>query len=294
MKLKNYSLLGSVLTLGLATYMTYDNNRISINEIKIQSNKLPKAFDNFKILQLSDLHCKTFGKDNKRLVKKIDEINPDIIIATGDMFSTSLDLEESFLKLCKDLIKRYPIYYSLGNHETILRISKASDREWVKEYLDKIKDLGVYLLDNEMITLLRNNEKMNIYGLTLPMTFYKRRFSKGRDEKVELKGEFIESLLGKLKKDEFNILLAHNPLNFEAYVEWGSDLIFSGHVHGGAVRLPFLGGILSPEIAFLPKYKEGTYAKNNSIMVVSRGLGNSSMPVRAFNSPEIVVTTLVN
>lgn len=294
MKLKNYSLLGSALTLGLATYMTYDNNRISINEIKIQSNKLPKAFNNFKILQLSDLHCKTFGKDNKRLVKRIEDINPDIIIATGDMFSTSLDLDQSFFKLCEKLIKEYPIYYSLGNHETILRVSKASDRQWVEEYLDKIKSLGVYLLDNEMITLLRNNEKINIYGLTLPMTFYRRRFNKGRDERIELKSDFIDSLLGRPKKDEFNILLAHNPLNFEAYVQWGSDLTFSGHVHGGAVRLPFLGGILSPEIAFLPKYKEGTYAKNNSIMVVSRGLGNSSMPVRAFNSPEIVVTTLVN
>ncbi len=294
MKLRNYSLLGGALTLGLATYMTYDNNRISINKIKIQSSKLPKEFDNFKILQLSDLHCKIFGKENKRLIKKIDEINPDIIIATGDMFSTSLDLNESFFKLCEKLIKKYSIYYSLGNHETILRTSKTSYKEWVENYLDKIKSLGVCLLDNEMVTLLRNNEKINIYGLSLPMVFYRRRFNKDRDEKIELKGEFIDNLLGKPKKDEFNILLAHNPLNFEAYVEWGSDLIFSGHVHGGAVRLPILGGILSPEIAFLPKYKEGTYAKNNSIMVVSRGLGNSSMPIRAFNSPEIVVSTLVS
>ena len=294
MKLRNYSLLGGALTLGLATYMTYDNNRISINKIKIQSSKLPKEFDNFKILQLSDLHFKIFGKENKRLIKKIDEINPDIIIATGDMFSTSLDLNESFFKLCEKLIKKYSIYYSLGNHETILRTSKTSYKEWVENYLDKIKSLGVCLLDNEMVTLLRNNEKINIYGLSLPMVFYRRRFNKDRDEKIELKGEFIDNLLGKPKKDEFNILLAHNPLNFEAYVEWGSDLIFSGHVHGGAVRLPILGGILSPEIAFLPKYKEGTYAKNNSIMVVSRGLGNSSMPIRAFNSPEIVVSTLVS
>lgn len=294
MKLKNYSMLTGALALGFATYMIYDNNHISVNEIVVKSNKVPKSFVDFKILQLSDLHCKKFGENNNRLIKKINKINPDIIIATGDMFSTSLDIDESFYKLCKELIKTYPIYYSLGNHETILRISKISDRIWVEDYLNKIKKLGVHLLDNEMITLSRNNENINIYGLTLPMTFYRRRFNKGRDKKIELKADFIKKLIGSPIPNDFNILLAHNPLNFDAYAEWGSDLIFSGHVHGGAVRLPIVGGLLSPEIAFLPKYKEGFYIKNNSIMVVSRGLGNSSMPIRAFNGPEIVLTVLSN
>ena len=294
MKLKNYSMLTSALTLGFAAYMVYDNNHISISEIVVKSNKVPKDFVGFKILQLSDLHCKEFGKNNNRLIKKINKINPDIIIATGDMFSTSLDIDESFYKLCRELVNTYPIYYSLGNHETILRTSKMSDKIWVEDYLKKIKNLGVYLLDNEIITLSRNNENINIYGLTLPMIFYRRRFNKERDEKIELKSGFIENLIGKPKLDEFNILLAHNPLNFEAYAKWGSDLIFSGHVHGGAVRFPFIGGLLSPEIAFLPKYKEGFYIKDNSIMIVSRGLGNSSMPIRLFNAPEMVLTILSN
>lgn len=293
MRRKNL-MLATILTLGIGSYMIYDNNRISINEFTIKAKKLPKKFIGLKILQLSDLHCKEFGKNNIRIIEKIKEINPDIIIATGDMFSTSLDVNESFYKLCKEIIDKYPIYYSLGNHETILRTSKVSDRIWIDEYLNKIKDLGVYLLDNEMLTLTRENEKINIYGLTLPMEFYRRRFDKGRDEKIKLKASFIEKLIGKPDKSQFNILLAHNPLNFEGYEQWGSDLIFSGHVHGGAVRLPFVKGILSPEIAFFPKYKEGTYMKNNSIMIVSRGLGNSSMPVRAFNPPEIVVVTLKN
>lgn len=294
MKLKNYSMLTSALVLGFAAYTIYDNNHISVDEIVVKSNKVPKSFVDFKILQLSDLHCREFGKNNSRLIKKINKINPDIIIATGDMFSTSLDIDESFYKLCEELIDKYPIYYSLGNHETILRTSKISDKIWIEDYLNKIKNLGVYLLDNAMITLSRNNENINIYGLTLPMAFYRRRFNKERDQKIELKSDFIENLIGKPKFNEFNVLLAHNPLNFEAYAKWGSDLIFSGHVHGGAVRVPFIGGLLSPEIAFLPKYKEGFYIKNNSIMIVSRGLGNSSMPLRILNGPEIVLTILSN
>ena len=294
MKLKNYSMLTSILTLGLATYIAYDNYQISVSEIVVKSNKVPKNFVNFKILQLSDLHCKEFGNNNIRLIKKINKINPDIIIATGDMFSTSLDVNESFYKLCNELVNKYPIYYSLGNHETILRVSKLSDRIWIEDYLKKIKKLGVCLLDNEMVSIDRGNEKINIYGLTLPMMFYRRRFNSDRDEKIELKSEFIENLIGKPNLKEFNVLLAHNPLNFEAYANWGSDLIFSGHVHGGAIRLPFVGGLLSPEISFLPKYKEGFYIKNNSIMIVNRGLGNSSMPIRILNGPEMILTILSN
>lgn len=183
MKLKNYSMLTSMLTLGLATYIAYDNYQISVSEIVVKSNKVPKNFVNFKILQLSDLHCKEFGNNNIRLIKKINKINPDIIIATGDMFSTSLDVNESFYKLCNELVNKYPIYYSLGNHETILRVSKLSDRIWIEDYLKKIKNLGVCLLDNEMVSIDRGNEKINIYGLTLPMMFYRRRFNSDRDEK---------------------------------------------------------------------------------------------------------------
>lgn len=291
--IEEFLIATTTVSLGIIGYFIYENNYLSISKVEIHSPKTPKEFKNFKILQLTDLHGKTFGNNNERLIKKIKKINPDIIVATGDMFSVTRDKKENFLNLCKNIRNFYPIYYSLGNHEVIVRDSNSIDeRSWFKEYIKKLKKAGIIIIDNSRISIIKKNNRINLYGVTLPLTYYRRRFTEGREDKVILTKEYMDRLIGYAKKDEFNILLAHNPLNFNSYMDWGSDLTFSGHVHGGIVRLPFIKGILSPEVTFLPKYKEGLYREKNSSLVVGRGLGNSSIKFRLFNPPEIMVAEL--
>ncbi|MPQ44561.1 metallophosphoesterase [Clostridium tarantellae] len=283
----------SIVATATIGYFIYENNKLSISNLEIISNKIPKSFKDFKILHLTDLHGKIFGKNNSKLINKIKELNPDIIVATGDMFSVCMDEKEVFLNLCKNLRNYYPIYYSLGNHETIVKTStNFNERTWFCYYIDKLKQIGVIVIDNAKVNLVKGQDKINIYGLSLPIKYYRRRFTADRKKKLPVSKQILDNFIGECNKKNFNILLAHNPLHYDAYRAWGSDITFSGHIHGGVVRLPIIKGIFSPEVDFFPKYKEGIYLKENSALVVGRGLGNSSLKVRVLNPPEIVIITL--
>ena len=227
--------------------------------------------ENIKVLQLSDLHKKQFGKGNKRLIKKIKELSPDIIIMSGDMVSRDsgdFDGYESLL----DGIKDYRIFACFGNHETDM------PAEMLERYL-KISDrYGVKTLVNEFARL---ENGLNIAGLAVEREYYRNSDGSYRN----LKEYTIADMKKALGEHSFPVvLLAHNPLFFGVYADWGAEIIFSGHVHGGVVRFPFVKGLLSPERKLFPKYSEGTYRKKNSVMCVSRGLGK----LRLFNPPEIV------
>lgn len=257
---------------------------IGITEYNIQNEKIDKNLDGYKILQLSDLHNRAFGKDSGKLIKKIDTVSPDIIVITGDLFDKRASGISNMLKLVKNLTSKYPCYYIIGNHE--LRLGQAK----FQYVLTELKKMGVVILNNEHKEL---SENVKLYGIGYNL---KTDLSKGFEYKYkeEITKEDIEREVGSLNTTNFNILLAHTPFSFEAYSETGFDLILSGHVHGGIIRLPFLGGLLSPQRKFFPKYSEGIYTKGNSKMIVSRGLGYGGLKFRMFNNPEIVVVTLKN
>ncbi len=263
----------------------YDsNNNIDISEYKIKSNKIPMEFNNFKILQLSDLHNKKFGKDNKILVDKINNISPDIIVITGDMLTRNNNEYSTFLNLVTELTKKYKIYFILGNHEQKI---KLCDKK-IYELFKQIEDLGVILLDNKMIKITKNDSYINIYGLYISLKYYQYR----QKHTFELKD--IENSIGKLNSEDFNILLTHNPFFFKTYALWGADLTLCGHVHGGIIKVPFIGGVLSPERKFFPKYYEGTYLIDKHTLIVSRGLGVGKTMFRLFNRPELPLIILSN
>ncbi len=245
--------------------------KLDISEYNIKNSKIDK---NLKIIFLSDLH-------NRNLTKKLDEIinneKPDIIIMGGDMINESLKYSNNFINLYKTLDKEN-IYYTFGNHEDRLYYDEMD------KYIKKIKNSNIKLLNNKKDKLSKN---INIYGL------------KSEDEqylpfgKLFLTKEYIESKLEKFDKNKFNILIAHNPLEFKSYTDTEADLVLSGHVHGGLIRLPFLGALLSPDYTFFPKYSEGMYEKDNTMMIVSRGLGFSKrLPFRIFNNGEVVIINL--
>lgn len=266
----------------------YDsNNNIEIVNYEIKSHKIPKEFENFKILQLSDLHDKEFGKQNIYLIKKIKSLNPDIIVVTGDMLLRKKVNYNIFLNLAKILSKHYRIYVSLGNHEQRIRFKDKR----IYRFLKDLKSMGIVVLNNGKAEFIKKNSHINIYGLRINLKYYRYRFFK---KNMELESNEILNKLGILNKSEFNILLAHNPLYFKEYKRWGADLILSGHIHGGMIRLPVIGALLSPERTFFPKYSAGKYNIDNSTLIVNRGLGSGIIKLRIFNRPEISLITLKN
>lgn len=265
----------------LIAYYFVQLNWISVSNESVRLEDLPKEFDGFKIVQLSDLHNKEFGEENKRLVNKINKIEPDIIVITGDMLNNSHDIAnngEVLINFIVNLNDNYPIYYVTGEHEEGLYYEDRNkyQKEGTKEaYEKKLRILGVTVLNDEQITVTRQDSKINLYGL-----------------KEHLSGEIrIEERLGEPNDDEVNILLSHRPQFFEEYTDWGADVVFSGDTHGGMIHLPFIGGMVSTEELF-PEYDGGLFHKGNSIMAVSRGLGNNPIPLRINNRPEIMTITL--
>lgn len=264
----------------LAARLYLDNTLIQVSKYEINSDKIPKEFNKFKIVHLSDFHSYGLKRDNLKIFEVIEEESPDVIVMTGDMINKYDRNFKKFLNLAEVLSKKYKIYYIIGNHEIRLR---KEDLEFI---LKKLSDFGIRILKDEKVTIVRKKEHINIYGINIPLSYYKII------NKPDNVGEVISKLLKSCKKEEYNIVLAHNPLYFEQYSKENVDLILSGHVHGGMIRLPLLGAILSPERKFFPKYSSGIYEMNNKKLLVSRGLGHSKNGVRLFNRREIICITL--
>ena len=262
--------------------MIYDSNRFVVAEYELQSEKLKR---DKKILFLSDLHNKEYGKDNSRLLEEIDRQKPDMILVGGDMMNAcpgaSFEKAVAFMKKISDV---YPVYYALGNHEYRSRIYPETYGDMYQKYMDALKDTEIVFLDNESVFLEEDN--LRITGITIDRKYYKR-FAKRKME-----ADYIESVIGAAPKDVYQILLAHNPEFFLDYARYTKDLVLSGHVHGGVARLPFIGGVIAPSLMPFPHYDGGRFDEYESHMILSRGLGMHTIPVRLFNPGELVSISL--
>ncbi|MCQ4820652.1 metallophosphoesterase [Eubacterium callanderi] len=256
----------------------------------MKSADIPEAFGGYKILQISDFHSKKFPDNNEGLAKTISALKPDIIVATGDMLNAAQDDDgEVFLELIPKIDPDIPIYYAAGNHETV---DEVTDPKSAGVYFEQIAELGVVRLDNEKVVLYKDGESIDLYGLETEMTYYRDRRNPNFD-KLKLKSEHIEELIGPAENSRFVVLMAHNPLYFEAYANWGADLTLSGHIHGGMIYVPFKGGMFSPEYSLWPQYYAGDYHMGDKVMFVNRGIGSSgTIPVRILDNPEICLITL--
>lgn len=260
-------------------YLIVDNNNLWITKQNLFFDTLPEEFDGVKIIQLADLHTKTFGKNNKRLIKAVKKQSPDYILLCGDMVSRDCTNFSAIENLLHSLTEICPVYYSLGNHE----IDMSADIK--SELFTAIKRANVTLLNNETNTIKKGNSSIRIVGASLLRENYRCKATGYK----QLRGYDLSDLDNAIgSKQGFTLLLAHNPLFAQTYFKWGAELILSGHVHGGVIRLPFIGGLLSPERKFFPKYSKGIYNRSSSSMSVSRGLGK----LRIFNPPEIVLIEL--
>lgn len=232
-----------------------------------------------RIVLLADLHGASFGKENGRLLDQIREAHPDLICIAGDMTVKDGRGAETGLALCRELLTICPVYYAVGNHEIQMPC--------YGEYCSELRKMGVSLLDNECREHFIYGKRLVVYGWNTP-TYYFHKFWQRR----ELPLEELHEQLGASDAGAYRILLAHNPEYFHAYHAWGADLVFSGHVHGGIARLPFLGGVIDPALRLFPKYDAGMYEEGSTAMIVSRGLGTHHIRFRFFNIPEISVIDL--
>lgn len=258
------------ITALLILWILWGNTALELNTYRVTGENLPKAFDGFRIAQVSDLHNAEMGEDNEDLLAMLQEAAPDIVVITGDLIDSNNTDMDVALAFAENALKIAPCYYVTGNHEA-----------WAGEY-DNLKkgltDLGVTVLENEKTELLRDGERITLVGVNDP--------SFG-DETMSAT---LEQLIG--NKDGYTVLLSHRPELFDTYVESSADLVFSGHAHGGQFRIPFVGGAVAPNQGLFPEYDEGIYTEGGTHMVVSRGIGNSIIPFRVNNRPEVVLIEL--
>lgn len=265
------------IAIGIA-WVVWGNTALELNEYEIKSETLPERFDGFRIVHLSDVHNTEIGKGNSVLLDLIEKAEPDIIVITGDVMDSYNTNLEVALQLIDKAVKIAPCYYVTGNHES--RLSK-------EEYLDFEKQMisyGVNVLHNEEVFLEREGEHILLAGLDDPtFSLYHK----------ETKYVHISGIVEKLYSEEgYRILLSHRPDLFESYVDAEVDLVFSGHAHGGQFRLPLIGGLIAPNQGFFPKYDAGLFVEEDTQMIISRGIGNSIIPVRFNNRPEVIVVEL--
>ena len=275
-------LLVNIMTIFLVIFLIriyIDNNVFEISYIDFIDAEIPLSFSGSKILQISDLHNKTYGNENITLLNAINEISPDYIFLTGDMVSSKDTDFSNFYSLASEIGTKYDCYYIPGNHELDFTNEK------LKEFYKILEDYKINVLDNEAIELIKDGERINLYGMWYNPKYY---------IKEDFKLEIMEKIMSKAEENSFNILLTHNPDDFEVYANWGADLTFSGHVHGGMVRLPYVGGVISPSRTLFPEYDDGLYEYNDSNLIVSRGLSRGATGIRIFNQPELVVVNLKN
>lgn len=261
--------------------MLIDGNRFRTVHYTVESGKIKKEH---LFVVLSDLHNKEYGKGNHKLIRKIEEMSPEGILIAGDILTAKPEYStEKASQLILHLSRKFPVCYGMGNHETRLFLYPEVYGDMGKKYEETIGKAGVRLLKNESLIL---EDNIIVSGLDLERKYYKRF------KKREMEEEYLNRALGEKKEEMFQILLAHNPDYFEEYSSWGADLVLSGHIHGGVMRLPFLGGVVSPAVRFFPKYDGGMFWQNNSCMILSRGLGMHTIPIRIFNPGELVVLHL--
>lgn len=275
---KKYCGFALLLILSFLTVWTiWENLTVGTTYYHIESERIPRAFDGYKIAVVSDLHNAEFGKENSQIIKIIEKAKPDMIAITGDFVdSKRLDIDVA-ITLVQKLMKIAPCYYVTGNHEAWIG-QRFSELE------RKLLDEKVEVLRDRVIQLEKDQQSIQIAGVDDP------DFA-DRDRSIQ-----SSVLLSKIKdlklSDEYCVLLSHRPELFDTYVSEHVDMVLSGHAHGGQFRLPFVGGIIAPNQGLFPKYDAGIYTKEQTTMIVSRGIGNSVIPVRFNNRPEVVMIEL--
>lgn len=260
-----------LIAAGAVVLIAVMNKAVTLTEISVESEKIPESFSGLRIAQISDLHNCLFGEENEKLLNVLSEAEPDIIVMTGDIidsYKTDVDVSIAFVR---EAVKIAPCLYVMGNHEN--RVP-----EDYKKLRAAMTEAGVEVLENKSYTLEKEGESITFIGLC--------DFVYDSPHLLPTLKELSEEAEG------YRIVLSHKPDFFDDYVRGGADLVFCGHAHGGQIRIPWIGGVIAPGQGLFPEYYEGIHQKEDTFMIVSRGLGNSLSLFRINNRPEVVLAVL--
>ena len=237
-------------------FCLWQNNSLMVSVVTYQNSKITQEMDGTRIVQVSDLHSKEFGKGSSRLLQAISTQQPDVTTA---------------LEFVRGAVQIAPVYFVTGNHEKFL-----SDED-TAELQNGLQQYGVVTLQNESVAISVGKSPFYLIGI----------------DDTHLANSTLQTITSQLPHDFLQILLAHEPQFLDRYTVAGVDLVLCGHAHGGQFRLPLINiGFIAPGQGLFPKYTAGQYSGGQTTMIVSRGLGNSVIPVRVFNRPEIVTVVL--
>lgn len=266
----------------IAAVVICDVNRFVVRKYTVTGKQLKKRS---RFVLLSDLHGKSFGENNEKLFHKIAELDPDGILIAGDMITAKPGKDfDGVVSFIRRLADNWPVYYGSGNHEYRMEIYPEKYGDMSERYEQAVRYPGVVRLHNDKILL--EAENIMICGLEIDREYYKKFHA------PKMTKAYLEEKLGHPDQEAFNILIAHNPSYFPAYAAYGPDLVLSGHVHGGIARLPILGGVISPALRLFPKYDGGIFRQEHTTMILSRGLGTHTLPVRFLNPGELIEIVL--
>ncbi|WP_434309364.1 metallophosphoesterase [Hominifimenecus sp. rT4P-3] len=269
--------------------------RLRISRYLVDSEKIPEEMNGCRIAVLADLHDCEVGKKNSRLLAALRQEQPNCVLLAGDMVVENVKCCRARLAYRKArefliaLAKEFPVYYGMGNHESRWKKNVDSHSMTFERFRQELEDEGIIFLDNRSVVLGNGDRGVRITGLELPLPYYQRKI-----RIPHLTGAAIRKLAGEADQQHFQILLAHSPQFFQGYGDWGADLALAGHFHGGMIRLPVAGGVISTYCRLFPKYDRGMFVKKNRRMIVSAGLGTHTIPLRINNPPELIFLELTH
>lgn len=275
-KKKTICILSGILLI-LIVWTAWGNTALELNTYTISNCGLPDAFDGYRIAQVSDLHNAEFGDGNQRLLDMLREAEPDMIAITGDLIDSRKTNIAVALAFAEESVRIAPCYYVSGNHEA--RVPEY------RELKAGLEAAGVTVLDDARVEIEISGKSITIIGVNDPSFLA---------DYLTSDAAVMDRKLSELSSEDagFTILLSHRPELFDTYAAHDMDLVLTGHAHGGQFRLPLIGGLIAPNQGLFPKYDDGLYSDGNTNMIVSRGLGNSIIPFRFNNRPEVVLIEL--
>lgn len=267
---------------GLILRSEYEKVHFVTERFYIKSEKILDGERNFVFL--TDLHNNEFGRGNERLIREIDRIGPDAVLIGGDMMvcKGKRDIRAA-LTLVKQLAVRYPVYYANGNHEERMNREREIYGDLYDRFRKALDRAGVIYLSDESACFGRD---IRITGCNIEEKYYKHHFTVPKMDTGEL------NRAGRADRNRFQILMLHSPLFFGECRRWGADLTLCGHFHGGTIRLPLVGGVMTPQYQFFLPWCAGKFEEEGKTMIVSRGLGTHSINIRLNDKPQLVWITV--
>lgn len=281
--LKIFIIILIVIFIVLLAVGIIDGNRF---EVVNEEFELPNLTKKCRFVMISDLHNKVYGNKNDKVIEAVRTANPDFIIIAGDLITSHVkESTDPGVNLVNALSKDYKVFYGMGNHETRMKQDRGTFGDKFDRLIKGVEHPNVTVLANESCCLDEYNIRMT--GLELERMYFAHL------RKRKMSENYMEEHVGKVKDNCCNILIAHNPDYFEEYAKWGADFVLSGHVHGGIMRIPFLGGVIAPSYKLFPKYDGGVFYEGKSVMLLGRGMGAHTIPFRFFNPAQLYVVTLI-